>query len=91
MAWPDLRSRSLRFVIGCGRDVITNDDNILDDADAGDNDGCNDDAVYDDDGGYDDDEDGDDDDGGDDLQWRDYARSIVILLQGNPWCWQGLD
>ena len=60
--------------------------------DAGDHDRCDDDAgddaVDDDD---DKDGDGDDDDGGDDLQWRDYARSIVILLQGNPWCWQGLD
>ena len=25
------------------------------------------------------------------LRWADYAGSIVILLQGDPWHWQGLD
>ena len=39
----------------------------------------------------DNDDEGDDEDGGEDLRWADYAGSIVILLQGDPWHWQGLD
>ena len=92
MASPHLISRLWRFGDSCG----DNDDNIVDDDDG---DGGGDDGEGDIDGGYggdydgcdDDDNEGDDEDGGEDLRWADYAGSIVILLQGDPWHWQGLD
>ena len=88
MASPHLVSRLQRFGVSCG----DNDDNIADDDDGhggGDDDGGGYGGDYD--GCDDDDDEDDDEDGGEDLRWADYAASIVILLQGDPWHWQGLD